>query len=119
MKDKQYKVTWGVWISLNRGKGLYLCLALVYLDGSSIRLILCMYMIMNAKYDSMMSLHVNDTIRWLILSWKCKWSMLLKVWWCISLKGYVMWSWILVMVPFGSLDWVSLCGFAWLFHLLD
>ena len=111
-------MTWEAWLSLGRGRGLYPCFALFYIDGSFWRLILCMYIIMNAKDASMMTLHVNDTIWWLILLWTCNWSMLLKVWCFISFKGYVMWSWILAMILGESLDWVRLWGFAWLFHFL-
>ena len=79
------KLTRKVWISLCRGMGLYRCLELVCLDGSFRMLMLCMYMILNAKDDIMMTLHKNDTTWWLILLWTYNWSMLLKVW-CRTFK---------------------------------
>ena len=39
--------------------GLYICLALVCLDGSFRRLILCIYKIISVNDDNVVTLHVN------------------------------------------------------------
>ena len=61
MKYKPTRVTWEVSLSLGRGMGLYLCLALVFLEESLRRLFLYMNVIL--IYDMhMMNLHIFDTI---------------------------------------------------------
>ena len=94
------RVTWGVWLTLGRGMGLYLYNILVVLEGSPNRMFLCFYKVYDMK---LATLHVDDLI----------WSILL----------YMMMT--LLMLCYMKLDIIcwSFVGFTWLskvmgFHLV-
>ena len=78
MKYKLTEVTWEVWLSLGRCMGLYLWLALVDLDGSIGKLILCMNITMIYMMIICWCYNINDIIWWWWLSsWSCNWVVLL------------------------------------------